>query len=300
MQVIEAFHLTKKFGDKVALNGVNLSVEEGEIYGFIGPNGAGKSTFIKTMLNFIFPSQGTVKILGYDSVKQSAKIKKQVTYVSSEVRFYADMSGHELVRLTAMFHKIHDHQQKARYYCDLFEIDLRRKYGELSLGNKKKIALLLALIVEPKLLILDEPSGGLDPLMQHRLFQELRVLNQQGTTLFLSSHDLNEVQLYCSKAGFIREGKIVLEENISLKQHHSKIITLQTDVAHFRQIQTDQMKHVVIEQQNIQFIYDDNIQNLLQVLSHLPLKDLKIEDQTLESKFLSLYEGGTSDANYEN
>ena len=159
MNAIEIKNLTKVYGKNRGIQDINISVKEGEIYGFIGPNGAGKSTTIKTLLNFIYSTSGEALIFGMDSVKESEKIKEYIGYVPSEVR-YVDR------------------------ICNELELDMNKKMGELSLGNKKKVAIAQSLINNPKLLILDEPTNGLDPLMQKKLLNILIEEKEKGNTCF--------------------------------------------------------------------------------------------------------------------
>ena len=172
MNAIEIKNLTKVYGKNRGIQDINISVKEGEIYGFIGPNGAGKSTTIKTLLNFIYSTSGEALIFGMDSVKESEKIKEYVGYVPSEVRYYDDVKVKDIIKYAQSSYP----KSKKEYVdriCNELELDMNKKMGELSLGNKKKVAIAQSLINNPKLLILDEPTNGLDPLMQKKLFNIL-------------------------------------------------------------------------------------------------------------------------------
>jgi ABC-2 type transport system ATP-binding protein len=208
MTVIEINNLTKAYGKKRGISNVNLRVNRGEIFGFIGPNGAGKSTTIKVLLNFIFPSSGEAKILGMDCVTETDKIKESIGYVPSEVRYYDNMTVEELLNYAKSFKKNVD-DTYMKELCKTFEVELTKNVSELSLGNKKKVAIVQALIHKPKLLILDEPTNGLDPLMQQKLFKTLLKIREEGTTIFLSSHNLTEVEEFCDRVAIIKEGKII-------------------------------------------------------------------------------------------
>ena len=165
MNVIEIKNLTKNYGKNRGIQDVNISVKEGEIFGFIGPNGAGKSTTIKTLLNFTYPTSGEATILGMDTVKESEKIKAYIGYVPSEVRYYDDVKVKDIIKYAQSFYAKASKEEVERI-CNELELDMNKKMGELSLGNKKKVSIAQALIHSPKLLILDEPINGLDPLMQ--------------------------------------------------------------------------------------------------------------------------------------
>ena len=172
MYIIETNNLTKSYGKSRGIIDVNLKVKEGEIFGFVGPNGAGKSTTIRTLLNFIFPTSGSAKMLGKDIVKESNAIKKYIGYVLSEVRFYDEIKVKDIIKYSSSFYSGVIQEEVDNLYR-LLDVDINKKMSELSLGNKKKVAIVQALIHKPKLLILDEPTNGLDPLIQKKLFELL-------------------------------------------------------------------------------------------------------------------------------
>jgi ABC-2 type transport system ATP-binding protein len=197
-----------------ALKQLNLSVKRGEIYGFLGPNGAGKTTAIRTLLNFIQPTKGSAQILGKDIVKDSVEIKKFVGYLAGEIALYPKMTGREFLEYMTQLQL-----PKNKSYIDelvrQFQVDLKPEIRELSKGNRQKVALLQAFMHEPQVLILDEPTGGLDPLMQEQFFKLVKEHKQRGATLFISSHNLSEVQKMCDRVGFIRSGELINEQNIA-------------------------------------------------------------------------------------
>lgn len=165
MYIIETKNLCKSYGKNRGIIDINLKVKEGEIFGFVGPNGAGKSTTIRTILNFIFPTSGSGKILGKDIVKESSEIKKYIGYVPSEVKFYDEVKVKDIIKYSASFYEGVNKEEVDNLY-KILDVDINKKMSELSLGNKKKVAIVQALIHNPKLLILDEPTNGLDPLIQ--------------------------------------------------------------------------------------------------------------------------------------
>ena len=288
--IIEIKGLTKKYKNMKAVNNISLEIEEGEIYGFIGPNGAGKSTTIKMLLNFIFPTSGTASILGMDCVKQSIEIKKQVGYVSSDVRYYHEMTSLDIFNYTAEFHGIKNSQEVIQHYLDYFEIESSKKIADLSLGNKKKVAIVSALLQNPKLLILDEPTNGLDPMIQHRLFEVLEEKSQAGMTIFLSSHDLHEIQTHCDRAAFIKNGEIISIEEINKGKDIEKKVTLTSHTLeenHLIEIGAIQIKQ---EEDKWQFIFNQELDQLIQLLAKHHVEDLEIKPLDLEDKFLSMYE----------
>lgn len=292
MKAIEIKGLTKLYKKKPAIDHVDLTVEKGEIYGFIGPNGAGKSTTIKAMLNFIYPDQGSATLLGLDSIKDAKEIRKRTGYVSSDVRFYPNMTTLDVLKYVAEFHQIKNSKQQIDYFIELFDIDAQKKMSELSLGNKKKIAIIAGILPNPELLILDEPTNGLDPLMQHRLFEELRKYNKNGMTIFLSSHDLNEIQQHAQRAAFIREGKIITIEDISKEKSLGKVITLIGDhipLLLFEKIGAAILKH---QGNETRLFYEGDIHEILPLLTDKSIQDFTITNPELEDQFMALYEGG--------
>ncbi|MBC2115983.1 ABC transporter ATP-binding protein [Listeria booriae] len=293
MKAIETHDLTKFYHKKRAIEGVNLTVEEGELFGFIGPNGAGKSTTIKLLLNFIYASRGSATVLGKDIVKQSAEIKKMVGYVPSEVRYYPQMTANDIIGFAAKFHDIDQAQVQMKRYYEMFDIDPHKHFGDMSLGNKKKVAIVAGLITKPKLLILDEPTNGLDPLMQHHLFKEMTRQNQEdGMTIFLSSHNLREIQEYSTRAAFIRGGEIVALENIADQEMSGKVIVLKGQALPVTELVNAGAKVVETTENSARLTFDGNVQTVLPILGAEGIKDLSITNQELEDKFMTLYEGG--------
>ena len=208
MDAIKTTGLTKYYGKARGIIDLNLCVPEGEFFGFIGPNGAGKSTTIRTLLGLISPSSGSAEILGMDMVKERQKILDCVGYLPSEAVFYPGMRVRDVLKLSAGLRK-KDCREEAARLCERLELDTARKVEELSFGNRKKVAIVCALQHRPRLLVLDEPTSGLDPLMQREFFSILRERNREGTTVFLSSHVLSEIQRNCRRAAIIREGRLI-------------------------------------------------------------------------------------------
>jgi ABC-2 type transport system ATP-binding protein len=208
--------LSKRYagGSRLALDNLSLSVSPGEVYGFLGPNGAGKSTTIRLLMNFIKPTSGTATILGQDIVNDSVAIKKSVGYLSGDVSMYRKMTGRQFIDY---MNDLQPAVSKAyiRELTTRLKADLNMRLGELSRGNRQKIGIIQAFMHQPQILILDEPSSGLDPLMQEVFYELLNESKQRGATVFISSHILSEVQKMCDRVGIIRDGKMVTERNIS-------------------------------------------------------------------------------------
>ena len=290
MNVIETNKLSKTYGKRRGVDNISLEVKEGEIYGFVGPNGAGKSTTIRLLLNFIYPVSGSGKIFNKDIVKESKEIKKLIGYVPSEVRFYDDMKVKEIIEYACSFYE-KVNMDEIYTLCDVFEMDLHKKMRELSLGNKKKVAIVQALVNNPKLIILDEPTGGLDPLMQKKLFDTLKALRKRGTTIFLSSHNLMEVENLCQRVAVIKEGKIIDIIDIEKERENSghKIIIKGEKIDELL-IKNIGGKEVNNLQGNISFMYYDDINKLIKELSNYKINKLLISEKTLEDKFMKYYQ----------
>jgi ABC-2 type transport system ATP-binding protein len=207
--VIEISHLTKSYGKSRGVIDVSLNVQKGDIFGFLGPNGAGKSTTIRSMLGFLKINEGSIKILGMDSIKDHEKILREVGYMPSEAWFYDSMKVADVIKYAADVRGM-DCSEEARKLCERLKVDTKKKIKQLSLGNRKKVSIVCAMQHKPKLFIFDEPTGGLDPLMQKNFFKLINEYVDQGTTCLLSTHVLSEVDKYCKNAAIMREGRLTI------------------------------------------------------------------------------------------
>ena len=206
---IEINNLTKSYGRNRGVIDVSLKVEEGDIFGFIGPNGAGKSTTIRSMLGFLKFETGEIKILGMDSVKDHEKILRNVGYMPSEAWFYNAMKVSDVIKYAADVRGL-DCSAEAEKLCERLKVNTDKKIKELSLGNRKKVSIVCAMQHKPKLFIFDEPTGGLDPLMQKHFFELINEYVSEGATCLLSTHVLSEVNKYCRNAAIMREGQLTM------------------------------------------------------------------------------------------
>lgn len=290
MFAIEIKNLTKNYGRNRGIKDINISVNEGEIYGFIGPNGAGKSTTIKTILNFVYPTSGEALIFGMDSVKDSEKIKQYIGYVPSEVRYYDDVKVKDIIKYAQSFYP-KSNNEYIDGICNELELDMNKKMGELSLGNKKKVAIAQSLINSPKLLILDEPTNGLDPLMQKKLFNILKEEKKKGNTVFLSSHNLNEIQNLCDRVCVIKDGNVV--DIIEIEKSKDKLnlkVTLSSSDVNEDIILNLSDKILNKGEELYTFIYSKDVNSLLKELVNYKIDELLIEKENLEDAFLNYYE----------
>ncbi|MCR5115994.1 MAG: ABC transporter ATP-binding protein [Lachnospiraceae bacterium] len=207
--VIEINHLTKNYGKNRGVIDVSLKISQGDIFGFLGPNGAGKSTTIRSMLGFLKFDEGEINILGLDSVKDHVEILKNVGYMPSEAWFYNSMKVSDVIRYAADVRGL-DCSKEAAKICERLKVDTNKKIKELSLGNRKKVSIVCAMQHRPKLFIFDEPTGGLDPLMQKHFFELINEYVDEGATCLLSTHVLSEVNKYCKNAAIMREGRLTM------------------------------------------------------------------------------------------
>ena len=289
MKVIETTNLTKYYGKSRGIDELNLTVNKGEFFGFIGPNGAGKSTTIRTLLGLIKRSGGSASILGLDIEKDKEKILERIGYLPSETTFYAGMRVRDVLKLSADL-RGKDCSEEAKVLCERLQLDTSKKVDELSFGNKKKVAIVCALQHKPELLILDEPTGGLDPLMQREFFQILQERNAEGTTIFLSSHILAEVQRNCSRAGIIREGKLIACGSVeALSQTNAKRVHVQGDV-NIEELQ--EVRDLRQTENGMTFLYGGDINQLLQVFAKQNIQDISISEPNLEEIFMHYYKDG--------
>lgn len=211
---IEAQGVSKLFDGNEALDEISFKVKKGEVFGFLGPNGAGKSTFIRVVLNFIKPSSGSVSIFGLDSVKDSVEVKSKLGYLAGDISLYGQMTGAKLLKYFSTLGGV-TNWKLVDEMVDKLGATLDKRISSLSKGNKQKIGIILALMKDPKLLILDEPTSGLDPLMKQVFYDLISDAKKDGRTIFLSSHDLLEVQKVCDRAAFIRNGRLISIEDVN-------------------------------------------------------------------------------------
>ena len=289
MDIIQIENLTKYYGRARGIIDLNLSVREGEFFGFIGPNGAGKSTTIRILLGLITATSGHTKLLGLDISKEQNKILSKIGYLPSEAVFYSGMKVKDVLKLSAKLRK-KDCTAEAKKLCDRLQLDINRKVDELSFGNRKKVAIVSALQHQPELLILDEPISGLDPLMQREFFNIIRERNEQGTGVFLSSHILSEIQRNCTRAAIIREGHLIACDSVeALSKTSARRITVHG------QVQLDKLDGIRDLSETdgaLSFLYSGNIKQLLETLSSGNVTDLSIAEPDLEEIFLHYYENG--------
>jgi ABC-2 type transport system ATP-binding protein len=266
-------------------------VIKGEVFGFLGPNGAGKTTTIRLLMGMIFPARGSASVFGLDCWKDAVEIKRRVGYTPGELPQFGGLRGSEIVSYVGGLRGALK-QERVRNLCRRLGLDLSRKFREYSRGNKQKLALVLAFMHEPELLVLDEPTGGLDPLNQQTFYELLREARERGATVFLSSHVLSEVEHVCDRVGIIREGKLVtiaeLDEIRRLRIHHVEVELAGTaDVERLKRVPgIEQLK---VDGNRIHCNVRGSFEPFLEALQGQQVLNLVSQEPTLEEIFLTYY-----------
>ena len=284
---------SRKVGRRiVAVNDASFSVKKGEIFGFLGPNGAGKTTTIRSILGYLTIKSGTVLINGLDYLKDGLEIRQNIGYIPGDVTLYGNFSGEELINYYDNFRPTDPaFLKKLR---KIFKVDLTLKIRNLSSGNRQQVAIIVALASNPDFLILDEPSSGLDPLMASRFHDLLLEMRNQGKTIFLSSHNLAEVQAICNRVGIIRKGKIIVVESVKeLRRKSIQILKVEfldaeaPDIAEFKA--NPNVISVERRDGSFQIRVKEDVNDLLRLVTSRRIKRMTLEDSSLEEIFLEYY-----------
>lgn len=297
--IINTRDLTKNYGSDKGIIDLNLDIEQGEIFGFIGPNGAGKSTAIRTLLGLIKPTSGTATIFGKDIVAHGPEIRERIGYLPSEVFYYDNMRVKDLLNYSASFY----HQPKAamqariKELAGVLDLDLHRKIDDLSYGNKKKVGIVQGLLHSPDLIILDEPTGGLDPLMQQTFFDLLRRENERGATVLFSSHILSEVQKMCDRVAIIKEGRLIKVEKMAELRSSSYMRCRFETAEPFapEKLHIPGANNIVVQGTTASFLFRGNVNDITALLAGMKLKSAWIEEPELEEIFMHYYKKGDSE-----
>jgi ABC-2 type transport system ATP-binding protein len=304
--VLNVSNLTKIYGRDISLGKWNIrkrvvgaekvsfDVMKGEIFGFLGPNGSGKTTTIRSILDYLHIQEGEITVFNLDHQKDALEIRKRIGYVPGDMALYDDFTGLELIKYFNKFREINkDFLEELK---SIFRVDLATKVKKLSKGNRQQIGLILALAPKPEFLILDEPSAGLDPLMAAQFHRMLKRLKSEGITIFLSSHDLAEVQNICDRVGIIKEGKMILVESMeSLKSKFLQIVDVifeGDDVpSEDKLLALETVLDITIRNtHHLTLRIKEDVNEIIQFLSSYPLSRLEIKDASLEEIFLHFYE----------
>lgn len=285
-------NFTKKYGNYNAVENLSLSLHFGEVFGFLGPNGAGKSTTIRTIMNFIQPTQGSISVHGFDSVEDDVQIKNNIGYLAGEIAIYNSLTGHQVINYLANLGRTVDTRVVSQL-SEKLQADLDQHIGKLSKGNRQKIGLILACMHKPKLLILDEPTSGLDPLIKQAFYDLVLEMKQNGTTIFLSSHDFAEVEKICDRVGFIREGRLItiqdIQDILNVNVRKYRIVFRNApNIADFESVQG--ISDLRLNDRTLTLTISGNIENFIHHLGKYSVIDLHEQETTLEDIFLQLYE----------
>lgn len=301
--LIEVKNLTKDYGQGRGVFDVSFHVNKGECFGFLGPNGAGKSTTIRHIMGFSIPDSGETLLRGYGSDTKREKLMYKVAYVPGEVAMPKNLTGQEIIDEQIKLKHVKD-LTKLNYLMDYFEVDPKLEAKDMSLGMKRKIALVCAFSDDPDIIILDEPSSGLDIDMQAKFIDYILELKKEGKTILLSSHMFSEVDACCDRIAIIKDGKIVSNFDSAELKHKSRkeyLITFkdQENMDKFHKLM-DELKYeyVVLDNEKYTisvYAYDKTINEFIDLLTEFELEDFREKKETLEEFFMSFYK---EDLNY--
>ena len=286
--ILEIQNLTKYYGKIKGVENLSLKLEEGEIFGFIGPNGAGKSTTIRSIMNLINKTSGRVLIENKEFNKDDIEIKEKIGYLPSEIYLYDDLTVEKMLDYHESFYKKDIHKKRIEL-VKRFKLDETKKIEDLSLGNLKKLGIILAFMHEPKLVILDEPTSGLDPIMQQEFYELLQEEKEKGTTIFYSTHILNEVSKICDRVGIIKDGVLLKIEKVEeMKKNTLNFVTIES--AEIDKIIKDLKLDANLKNNNvIRFKNSLSSDMLIKSLAKYKIDKILIEEATLEDIFLHYY-----------
>lgn len=291
--IIDAKNLTKFYGRSRGIEGLDLMVNQGEIFGFLGPNGAGKTTTIRTLLGLIFPTGGSATVFGLDVVRDSVAIRTRAGYIPGDTNFYPKMTGREILNYFAAFRPFTPPVLRDEL-VRRFDLDLSKRCKDLSRGNRQKLSIVLATMHDPDLLVLDEPTLGLDPIMQKEFYDLLHEFQGRGKTVLLSSHILSDVDKTCQRVGIVKEGRLVTVEQVSelesKKVHHINAVF--AEAFDPRDFELPGVTVVRSNTRSIELKAKGDIDPLIKALSAYHLVDLDFEHATLEEVFLEFYGEG--------
>ncbi|PIU24630.1 hypothetical protein COT12_00055 [Candidatus Berkelbacteria bacterium CG08_land_8_20_14_0_20_39_8] len=293
--VLEIKNLKKHFGAVKAIDGVSFSIQKGEIFGFLGPNGAGKTTTIRSMMDFIRPTSGEIKILGLDAKSDSIKLKNKIGYLSDTARFY----NHWNVKKHLDFQQtLRGKSKNLKELIKLFGLTSQQNFANLSSGNKRKLSIILALMNQSEILILDEPTSTLDPILQNVFLNYIDNYVKNGGTVFMSSHNLSEVEKICDRIGIIKDGKMVAVKRISemklMKMYNVKFHAENVDLSKFKTSNVE-ISDYIDGITNIKVKGDIN--PIIEKLAKIKVKDLEITHASLEDIFMEFYTTDSRNAN---
>lgn len=292
--VIETDELTKRYGRARGIEGVSMRVEAGEVFGFLGPNGAGKTTTIRTLLDLLHPTSGRARLFGLDSHDDRLSVHARLGNLPGDFAYDERLTGREILTFFAEVRGM-DGLGRAGALAERFQADLDRPLGSLSRGNRQKIGLIQAAFHDPELLLLDEPTTGLDPLMQEEFLAFLGDERERGRTVFLSSHDLDEVERICDRVGIIRDGRLVAVEKVAEITHRAyRRVELEfavpVDPVEFARIPG--VRDLRADGTRLTFRASGDLDPVIKAAARHTVTDIELIHPTLEEVFLTYYAGG--------
>ena len=293
--VIVTKNLSKHYGKDRGIDNINLEIYAGETFGFLGPNGAGKTTTIRSILDFIRPSSGSIEILGLDSVKDSTKIHEKIGYLPGELELFSQMNGRDFLKYMANLRGNVDWNYVEELIHKL-NAQSEKRIGDLSHGNKQKFGLIQAFMHNPDILILDEPTNGLDPLVQEEFHKILKELKNSGKTVFISSHVMSEVEELCDRVGIIREGELIAVETVE----GLKAKRMQSIEVHFKEKVPENILKDISDVEDVEIQENvlkakvpgnSNLDSFIKTIAHYEVTKIIAPEPNLEEIFLSYFKG---------
>ncbi len=289
-QVIETRDLTMYYRRRRGIEKVNLQVQQGEVFGFLGPNGAGKSTTLRVLLDVIRPTTGQALLFGMDSRKEGREARKRIGYLPGELSLPDHLTAQQFFDVMAGVRGLQDTSYQ-NMLCERLQLDASRRIREFSRGNKQKVGLVAAMMHKPELLILDEPTGGLDPLVQRTVLEMVRESRKEGRTVFFSSHVLSEVQAVCDRVGIIREGMLISVERVDtlIRQQFRRLRLTLEQTPPPAIFTTNGVKELDRFDHSITLQIHDGMQGVMETAVRYGLRDVEEQPVTLEEIFMAYY-----------
>ena len=283
--------LVKSYGSVQAVRGIDLDVQAGEVFGFVGPNGAGKSTTIRCILDLLRPSAGEIRLFGRNPRRGGADIRERIAYVPGELRLPERVTGRQFLQSIGRLRKRFE-RGRVEELAERFKLDLDRTIRHLSSGNRRKVSVLSAFLSDADLLILDEPTGGLDPLMQHEFLRLVRERRAAGATVFLSSHILSEVQSVADRLAVLRAGQIVASGTVNevrgLARQHVEV-WFEADAPRGL-LQLPGLDDAAVHGRQFRAVLTGSARPLIDALGGMAISSITIQEPDLEEAFLGLYQ----------
>lgn len=291
-KIIETHDLTFYYGKRRGIVDVNLSVEKGEVFGFLGPNGAGKTTTQRILLDIIRPTKGSAKMFGLDCQKKGVEVRRRIGYLPGELSLYPNMKGRNFLDMLVSLQGRAVEPGYREQLCERLNFDSSRKMKEYSRGNKQKIGIIAAFMTKPDLLILDEPTGGLDPLMQQTVMELVREAKAEGRTIFFSSHILPEVQVVCDRVGIIREGQLIKTERVETltKQQFKRLYLTMRQIPPANAFALEGVTEIGREGKTVKLEIRQGLDQVMQTAVPYGIEDIDVPPVTLEEIFLAFYD----------